>query len=72
MKDVILVVQTLVSVGLIVSILLQAQGTGLGRTFGDSAHEYRSKRGVEKLLYRVTIILTALFLVTSVVNLLVK
>ncbi len=72
MKNVILIVQILVSVALSVSILLQAKGTGVGMAFGESGQQYRSKRGVEKLLYRGTIALAALFLIISIVNLLVK
>ncbi len=72
MKDFVLIFQILVAVGLLVSILLQAQGSGLGSTFGESGEQYRSKRGVEKLLFRSTIVLAALFLVTSILNLLIK
>lgn len=70
MKIVVLIIQIIISIGLCVSILLQAQGSGLGMTFGESGEQYRSKRGVEKLLYRFTIILAALFLITSVLNIL--
>ena len=72
MKDFVLIFQILVAMGLLVSILLQAQGSGLGSTFGESGEQYRSKRGVEKLLFRSTIVLAALFLVTSILNLLIK
>lgn len=70
MKSIILIVQLIISVSLAVSILLQAKGSGLGTAFGGSGESYRSKRGVEKLLQRATIILVALFLITSIVNLL--
>lgn len=72
MKNVILVVQVLIAAGLVVSILLQSQGTGLGTSFGGSSEQFRSKRGVEKLLFRATIVLTALFLITSIFNLLIQ
>ncbi len=48
-------------------ILLQAKGTGLGRTFGQSS-SFHSKRGVEFVVFRATIILAILFIVVSVVN----
>ena len=70
MKSVILVFQLLISIALVVSILLQAKGSGLGTAFGGSGESYRSKRGVEKLLQRATVVLVALFLITSIVNLL--
>lgn len=71
MKDVILIFQILISVALSVTILMQIRGSGLGTTFGDMGEQYRSKRGIEKLLYKSSVILTALFLITSVINLLV-
>ena len=71
MKIFILVAQLVIAVGLSVSILLQAKGSGLGMTFGEAAESYRSKRGVEKLLYQATITLAVLFLVTSIANLLI-
>ena len=72
MKNAILIIQILVSVGLVAAILLQAKGAGLGTAFGESSEQYRSKRGVEKLLYRATIYLGALFFLVSLANLLIK
>ncbi len=72
MKNIILILQIVTAIGLVISILLQAQGTGLGTTFGEGSEQYRSKRGVEKLLYKATVMITALFLVTSILNLLIK
>lgn len=72
MKNLFLVIQIIVSVLLAASILLQSRGTGLGTTFGDSSEQYRSKRGIENLLFRSTVVLLAVFLITSIVNLLIK
>ncbi len=47
-------------------ILLQAKGTGLGRTFGQST--YHSKRGVEFVVFRLTIIIAVIFVLISVAN----
>jgi preprotein translocase subunit SecG len=41
-------------------------------SFGESGGQYRSKRGVEKMLYRGSIVLAALFLIVSLLNLLIK
>jgi len=70
MKTVVLVIQIVVAIALAGSILLQAKGSGMGSAFGDTSQQYRSKRGVEKLLYRGSIILAALFLLTALVNVL--
>ncbi len=43
------------------SILLQARGAGLGATFGGDSNVYRTKRGLEKILFRATILLAILF-----------
>ena len=64
--------QIFISLALIVVILLQAQGTGLGGLFGGGGEEYRSKRGVEKMLFYVTIILSVVFLGLSLVGVAIK
>jgi preprotein translocase subunit SecG len=58
--------QILVSVALIAAILLQARGTGLSSTFGGDSAVYRSRRGIEKSLFRFTIVLAALFVIFSI------
>ncbi len=47
--------QIIGSVSLIILIVMQAKGTGLSAAFGGGGMFYRSKRGVEKILYRGTI-----------------
>ena len=59
--------QILVSVAVIAAILLQARGTGLSSTFGGDSAVYRSRRGIEKSLFRFTIVLAALFVLFSLV-----
>ncbi|MBN2016312.1 preprotein translocase subunit SecG [Candidatus Dojkabacteria bacterium] len=62
MKTILLIIQITLSVLLIISILLQVRGAGLGSIFGSVGGEfYRSKRGIEQFLYRATIILSILF-----------
>lgn len=61
-------IQVVVSVLMIVSILLQNRAEGMGAMFGGSGGEvFRTKRGVEKLLYYATIILAAIFAILSFV-----
>jgi preprotein translocase subunit SecG len=72
MTNIILLLQVLISISLIVVILLQAKGTGLGRAFGGGGEFYRSKRGIEKILFRITIILAVLFLISSLISVLIK
>lgn len=61
-KQILLILQLVLSILLIASVLLQASGSGLGNMFGGSGGEfYRSKRGVEKFLYRATIVVAVFF-----------
>ena len=63
--------QITTSILLIIVILLQAKGSGLGSAFGGDAGFYRSKRGVEKLLVYFTVVLVILFLILCVAQVLV-
>jgi preprotein translocase subunit SecG len=62
------IAQVIVSILLIVAILLQNRGTGLGSTFGGSGGVYLTKRGLEKKLFIATIILAILFFVLSFIG----
>lgn len=66
-----LVTQIILAILLTVAILLQARGQGLGSTFGGGGELYRTKRGFERLLFTVTIILAVLFVVNSLINVVV-
>lgn len=72
MKNVLAIAQIVISVTIIAAILLQAKGTGLGSVLGGGGEMFRSKRGVEKILYSLTIVLCALFLVSSLLGVIVK
>ncbi len=68
MKQAILILQILISALLMAAILLQAKGTGLGSAWGGGGEFYRSKRGVEKILFRLTIVLAVLFFIISIAS----
>ena len=57
------------SILLIGAILLQQKGSGLSSTFGGDSNIYTTKRGLEKILFRTTIALGALFLILTLINL---
>ena len=71
MKSTLTIFQIITAALLITTILIQAKGTGLGSSWGGSGESYRSKRGVEKILFRLTIILACLFLLSSIANVLI-
>jgi preprotein translocase subunit SecG len=58
-----------VAVGLILAILFQVKGGGLGGIFGQSDTVYRTRRGVEKTLFQFTIVLVVLFIALAIVAL---
>lgn len=64
------IIQIVLSVLLIITILLQHRGTGLGGAFGGESNIYRSKRGIEKFLFYTTIVLTVLFVTLAILNIL--
>ncbi|MBP7811603.1 MAG: preprotein translocase subunit SecG [Candidatus Moranbacteria bacterium] len=63
-----LIVQVVISLLLVVSILLQNRGSGLGSAFGSDFGGYYTKRGIEKFLFYATVVLAIAFLVISVAN----
>jgi preprotein translocase subunit SecG len=60
--------QIIIAVAVATSILLQARGTGLSSTFGGESTAYRSRRGLERTLFRLTIVLIVVFIVISLVG----
>ncbi len=63
------IAQIILSAALILATLLQVRGGGLGGIFGQADTVYRTKRGVEKTLFQLTIVLVALFVIISIVAL---
>ncbi len=72
MLRILTIVQILVSVLLIAAILLQQRGGGLSPVLGGGGAFYRSRRGMERTLFRGTIALAALFLLTALLNLILR
>lgn len=62
----ILVAELVIAVALIAAVLLQVKGGGLGGIFGQADTVYRTRRGAEKSLLIITIILAVLFIVLAV------
>jgi preprotein translocase subunit SecG len=62
------IIQIVSAVLLTLAVLIQQKGTGLGSAFGGEGNIYRTKRGLEKNLHILTIILAAVFLVVAFIN----
>lgn len=57
------------SVALIISVILQSKGAGLGGlTGGDTGGVYTARRGIERTLFWVTIVLSAIFFILAITS----
>lgn len=69
--DNILQIITVVSgILLIISILLQQRGAGLGAGFGSSGELYTTRRGLDKNLFEATIVISVIFVMSIMAGLL--
>ena len=63
------IAQIIVSVTLIALVILQSRGGSAGRMFGGSGDSvFRTRRGVEKIMFRLTIAVIVLFFLMSVAS----
>ena len=69
MKQILTIIQIIVSVFLVLLILLQQRGTALGSAFGGTGGFYLKRRGIEKKIFGGTVILAILFIALSIINL---
>lgn len=60
------------SIGLIASVVLQSKGAGLGGLTGaDLGGVFSARRGIEKTLFRITIVLSVLFFALAIATVIV-
>lgn len=64
-----IIFQLIISVLLIVTVVLQSRGSDAGLAFGGGGETFRSKRGLERVLFYATIILAVLFAANSILAL---
>lgn len=66
------IAQIILGAALTAIILLETRSSGLGAVFGSPETSiYRTRRGVERTLFIVTIVLSALFFIIAIINALV-
>lgn len=75
--DILSVIQIIISVILIISVLMQQRGSGVGSILGGSSvtgggEYYRTRRGFEKFLFYLTIVLGTLLVITSFLGIYIK
>lgn len=69
MQQALTLVQVVSSILLVILILIQTKGTGFGRVWGGSSSFTR--RGIEKTVFKLTFIVTGIFIIVSIATLLV-
>jgi len=65
-----LIAQIVIAVIFSLLVLFQQRGTALGSAFGGSGESYLSRRGIEKKIFRLTIVFAILLVLSSIANLL--
>ena len=61
------IVQIAISVILVVIILLQVRGQGTG-LFGAAEGSFRTRRGIERILFQFTIFMVVVFIAVSILS----
>lgn len=65
-------IQIILAIILTVSILLQQSGAGIGALGGDISTAHHTKRGFEKFLFYVSIVVAILFAISAFTAILIK
>lgn len=68
MQDFVNIAQIILAIALTAAVLLQVRGSGLGAVFGGDSGIVKTRRGVEKTLFYITIGLAVAFFVVSLWN----
>ncbi len=73
MKDSLDIALIITSIALIASVVLQSKGAGLGGlTGGDTGSVFTARRGIEKVLFRMTIVLSVIFFLLAIATTIVS
>lgn len=56
------IAQILVAIVLITVVLMQVKGTGFGAALGGADQSFRTRRGIQKSLHRLTIVIVVVFI----------
>jgi len=64
------IIQIILCVAVIIFILMQVRGAGLGSAFGGSSigSVFKTRRGVERLIFNLTIVFVVLFALISLLS----
>lgn len=64
------IAQILLGIALIAGVLLQSRGEELGGVFGGAQSVYQTRRGVDRVLFTLTILTAIAFFALAIVNVL--
>jgi preprotein translocase subunit SecG len=62
------IIQLITACLLILVVLLQQKGSGMGAAFGGSSNIYSTKRGIDKVLFKATIVVSIIFFGASLLR----
>ena len=66
-QNILNIIQIAISVILVVIILLQVRGQGTG-LFGAAEGSFRTRRGIERVLFQFTIFMVVVFIAVSILS----
>jgi len=72
MKNFLLILNIVLSIAIVFFILIQGGGAGLGSAWGGGGEHFQTRRGIEKVTLRLTVVFIVIFLIVSLVNLFIK
>lgn len=73
MENILDIALIITAIALVASVILQSKGAGLGGlTGGDTGGVFTARRGVEKVLFWVTIGLSVVFFLLNIATVIVK
>ncbi|MCL4364111.1 preprotein translocase subunit SecG [Patescibacteria group bacterium] len=72
MKNLLLIINIVLSIAIVIFILIQGGGAGLGSAWGGGGERFQTRRGIEKVVLWASTIAIVLFFIVSLINLFAK
>lgn len=72
MYNALLILEIILSISIVSCIMLQSQGSGLGAAMGGGGETFHTRRGLEKVIFIATIVLSVVFTINSLVLLMLR
>lgn len=72
MKTSLYLINLVITILIVILILIQGKGAGLGSAWGGGGELFQTRRGMEKLTLKVTVILITVFFIISLIIFFIK